>query len=178
MCLLYPYLFHFWVPEHLIHLRQPPLPVPEPQPGLSGPFTIPALTFHNYFISLIFPMTDSAPGGPHSSPSSIRQSLTPSALLSPLILSFAGSLRVSLLLSLLRTYKHIYACTHKMGNTIWRKTITSCNFPQLEKNQKQGGKKGLWGRKEDHKTVNKGEGQKKSLNISVEKQWKKCYSYM
>lgn len=98
--------------EHLIQLRQPPLPVPEPQPGLSGPFTSPALTFRNYFISLIFPMTGSAPGGPHSSPSSIRQSLTPSALLSPLILSFVGSLTVSPLLSLLRTYRHIYACTH------------------------------------------------------------------
>lgn len=96
--------------EYLIQLRQPPLPVPEPQPGLSGPFTIPALTFHNYFISLIFPMAGSAPGGPHFSPSSIRQSLTPSALLSPPILVFAGSLTVSPLLSLLHTH-HMHAHT-------------------------------------------------------------------
>lgn len=51
-------------------------------------------------------MAGSAPGGPHSSPSSIRQSLTPSALLSPPILIFAGSLRVSPLLSLLHTQTH------------------------------------------------------------------------
>lgn len=134
----------FWVTEYLIQLRQPPLPVPEPQPGLSGPFTIPALTFHNYFISLIFPMAGSAPGGPHSSPSSIRQSLTPSALLSPPILIFAGSLTVSPLLSLIYTHKHTHTHTYNsMGNasTIWRETKANCNFPHLEKKGMKGWQK-------------------------------------
>lgn len=111
--------------EYLIQLRQPPLPVPEPQPGLSGPFTIPALTFHNYFISLIFPMAGSAPGGPHSSPSSIRQSLTPSVLLSPPILIFAGNLTVSPLLSLFYTHRHAHVHPqNNIGNasTIWKET--------------------------------------------------------
>lgn len=143
--------------EYLIQLRQP-LPVPEPQPGLSGPFTIPALTFHNYFISLIFPMVGLAPGGPHSSPSSRRQSLTPSALLSPPILIFAGSFTVSPLL--FYTHKHTCACTHNsMGNTttIWRETIANCNFPHLEKkgmNQRVIQKKSVR-EKEDHKTLSK-----------------------
>lgn len=123
---LYLFVPFFWVTEYLIQLRQSPLPVPELQPGLSGPFTIPALTFHNYFISLIFPMAGSAPGGPQSSPSSIRQSLIPSALLSPPILIFAGSLTVSLLLSFThtKTYMHTH---HSMGNTstIWRETKTN-----------------------------------------------------
>lgn len=34
----------------------------------------------------------------------------------------------------------------------------------------KAGKKGLRGRKEDQKTVNEGEGKKKSLNVSVAKQ--------
>lgn len=173
MYLLYPYLFHFWVTEHLIQLRQPPLPVPEPQPGLSGPFTIPALTFHNYFISLIFPMAGSAPGGPHSSPSSIRQSLTPSALLSPPILIFVGSLTVSPLLSLMHTQTH-YARTHNIweipfGEKQWQVAV----FHTSKRNKSWEKKERLWGRIEDHKTVNKGEGKKKTLNISVAKQWKK-----
>lgn len=81
-------------------------------------------------------MAGSAPGGPHSSPSSIRQSLTPSALLSPPILIFAGSFTVSPPLSLFYTHKHTHARAHNsMGNasTIWRETKANCNFPHLEK---------------------------------------------
>lgn len=130
--------------EYLIQLRQPPLPVPEPQPGLSGPFTIPALTFHNYFISLIFPMAGSAPGGPHSSPSSIRQSLTPSALLSPPILIFAGSLSVSpLLLSLLHTNTQLHGkCLNHLERNKDKFQFSSPHFSSKEENEtKDGGEK-------------------------------------